>query len=83
MEKMIMDLAIGALSGLAYAGTGYFKNRAKESISIDKAIMTMAKAAVIGGLAGYMGMPAESIASMPFTMGLLAAFDNLWKGLKK
>jgi len=82
--EVLVGLVKGVIAGMGYAITGYskaYKRGKQEEFDLSKFTATAILGALVGAVAGYMGMPIETAYDYVLTAGLIGVIENILKAI--
>ena len=88
LETIVSSIAAGSIAGCVYSVAGFFntkKNKLKEGkeISFDPKVFftTVVGSAIVGGIAGYMGLPFDIVMTGSIGVAVTQLVKKVWNTL--
>ena len=80
---MIIQILTGAVGGLAYSLSGYANAKKREGFDLKKMAPTVIVAAIVGGIAGFLGQDYGVVNSGAMAAGVTAVVEKCYKAVMK
>jgi hypothetical protein len=81
LSLILWGILVGAFAGAGTSVIGYLKGKTYEQIEWDRVFTTVVLGLIVGGTAGYMGVPFDQAYEVVLALGLITVINQVALGL--